>query len=110
MKIAPTAIRDVLIISPRVFKDSRGHFFESYNHAAFAKATGLDVEFVQDNQSHSGRGVLRGLHYQVEQQQGKLVRVAAGSIFDVAVDLRKASPTFGRWVGVELSSAHFLQL
>lgn len=110
MKIQPTAIPDVLIITPRVFKDSRGHFFESYNRAAFAKATRLDVDFVQDNQSHSGRGVLRGLHYQIKQQQGKLVRVAAGTIFDVAVDIRKTSPTFGRWVGVELSGTNFMQM
>ena len=110
MKITRTAIPDVLILEPRVFKDARGHFFESYNHAAFRKATGLDVEFVQDNQSRSGNGVLRGLHYQIQQPQGKLVRVAAGAIFDVAVDLRSASATFGRWVGTELSAGNFRQM
>ena len=110
MKLTRTAIPDVLVLQPRVFKDSRGHFFESYNRKAFAKATGLDVEFVQDNQSLSARGVLRGLHYQIAQPQGKLVRVGAGTIFDVAVDLRRQSPTFGRWVGVELSSINFLQM
>jgi dTDP-4-dehydrorhamnose 3,5-epimerase len=110
MKITPTAIPDVLLIKPRVFEDARGHFFESYNHAAFRKATGLDVEFVQDNQSRSGKGVLRGLHYQIMQPQGKLVRVTAGAIFDVAVDLRSASPTFGRWVGAELSAGNFRQM
>jgi dTDP-4-dehydrorhamnose 3,5-epimerase len=110
MKITPTALPDVLILEPRVFKDTRGHFFESYNHAAFRKATGVDVEFVQDNQSRSAKGVLRGLHYQIEQPQGKLVRVAAGVVFDVAVDLRAASATFGQWVGAELSAANFRQI
>ena len=110
MKLTRTTIPDVLILQPRVFKDSRGHFFESYNRKAFARATGLDVEFVQDNQSLSAKGVLRGLHYQITQPQGKLVRVGAGTIFDVAVDLRRSSPTFGRWVGVELSSVNFLQM
>ncbi len=110
MKLTRTAIPDVLILQPRVFKDSRGHFFESYNRKAFAKATGLDVEFVQDNQSLSAKGVLRGLHYQITQPQGKLVRVSAGTIFDVAVDLRRSSPTFGRWVGAELSNINFLQM
>lgn len=110
MKLTRTAIPDVLIIQPRVFKDSRGHFFESYNRKAFAQATGLDVEFVQDNQSFSAKGVLRGLHYQIAQPQGKLVRVGAGTIFDVAVDLRRSSRTFGRWVGVELSSLNLLQI
>ena len=110
MKISPTAIPDLLVIEPRVFKDARGFFFESYNDAVFRAATRLEVAFVQDNHSHSGKGVLRGLHYQVEQAQGKLVRVAAGAIFDVAVDLRAGSPTFGRWVGVELSAANFRQI
>lgn len=110
MKLTRTAIPDVLILQPRVFKDSRGYFFESYNRKVFAKAAGLDVEFVQDNQSHSAKGVLRGLHYQITQPQGKLVRVGSGTIFDVAVDLRRSSPTFGRWVGVELSSVNFLQM
>lgn len=110
MKISPTAIPDVLVIEPRVFRDARGFFFESYNDALFRKATRLDVEFVQDNHSHSGKGVLRGLHYQIEQPQGKLVRVIAGAIFDVAVDLRSDSAAFGRWVGVELSAANFRQI
>jgi dTDP-4-dehydrorhamnose 3,5-epimerase len=110
MKISPTAIPDVLVLEPLVFRDARGLFFESYNHAAFCKATGLDLEFVQDNHSHSGRDVLRGMHFQVEQAQGKLVRVVSGSIFDVAVDLRAASDTFGRWVGVELSADNFRQI
>jgi dTDP-4-dehydrorhamnose 3,5-epimerase len=110
MKTSPTAIPDVLVIEPRVFKDARGFFFESYNDASFRKATRLDVEFVQDNHSHSGKAVLRGLHYQIEQPQGKLVRVTAGAIFDVAVDLRSGSATFGRWVGVELSAANFRQI
>lgn len=110
MKISSTAIPDVLVLEPRVFKDARGFFFESYNHAAFRQATGLDVEFVQDNHSHSGKGVLRGLHFQIEQPQGKLVRVTAGAIFDVAVDLRSGSATFGRWVGVELSADNFRQI
>jgi dTDP-4-dehydrorhamnose 3,5-epimerase len=110
MKISPTAIPDVLVLEPRVFKDARGFFFESYNHGAFCRATGLDVDFVQDNHSRSGRGVLRGLHFQIEQPQGKLVRTAAGAIFDVAVDLRADSATFGRWVGVELSAENFRQI
>jgi dTDP-4-dehydrorhamnose 3,5-epimerase len=110
MKITRTSIPDVLLIEPRVFNDSRGHFFESYNRAAFAEATGIDTEFVQDNQSRSARGVLRGLHYQIRQPQGKLVRVTSGAIFDVAVDLRSASPTFGRWVGAELSAGNFRQI
>lgn len=103
MQIIPTAIPDVLIIEPKVFGDARGFFFESFNERAFREATGLDVNFVQDNHSRSARGVLRGLHYQVRQPQGKLVRVVRGSVFDVAVDLRRNSATFGRWVGTELS-------
>lgn len=110
MKISPTAIPDVLVLEPRVFKDARGFFFESFNAAVFRDATGLDVEFVQDNHSRSDRGVLRGLHFQIEQPQGKLVRVTAGAIFDVAVDLRSGSATFGRWVGVELSADNFRQI
>jgi dTDP-4-dehydrorhamnose 3,5-epimerase len=110
MKITRTDIPDVLLIEPRVFSDSRGHFFESYNCAAFAEATGLALEFVQDNQSLSAQGVLRGLHYQITQPQGKLVRVTSGAIFDVAVDLRRASPTFGRWVGAELAAGNFRQM
>lgn len=110
MKTTPTAIPDVLIIEPRVFGDARGFFFESYNKKAFAQATGLDVEFVQDNHSRSARGVLRGLHYQIEQPQGKLVRVVRGAVFDVAVDLRTWSATFGQWVGAELSEENQRQM
>lgn len=110
MQAIPTAIPEVLIIEPKVFGDARGFFFESYNARAFAQATGLDVNFVQDNHSRSARGVLRGLHYQLKQAQGKLVRVVRGSVFDVAVDVRKSSPTFGRWVGVELSESNQRQM
>ena len=102
MKVVPTAIPDVFIVEPRVFGDARGFFMESWNARALADA-GIDATFVQDNHSRSRRGVLRGLHYQVAHAQGKLVRVAAGEVFDVAVDLRRSSPTFGRWVGVTLS-------
>lgn len=104
MNVIPTAIPDVLIIEPRVFGDERGFFLESYNRAAFAEKAGLDVDFVQDNHSRSSHGVLRGLHYQIQQPQGKLVRVVSGSVFDVAVDLRRSSPTFGKWVGAELTA------
>ena len=110
MKTTPTAIPDVLIIEPRVFGDARGFFFESFNKKAFAQATGLDVEFVQDNHSRSAQGVLRGLHYQIEQPQGKLVRVVRGAVFDVAVDLRTSSATFGQWVGAELSEENQRQM
>lgn len=110
MKITPTAIADVLIIEPQVFGDSRGFFFESFNQRAFNVATGTDYSFVQDNHSRSARGVLRGLHYQLDQPQGKLVRVARGAVFDVAVDIRPQSPAFGKWVGLELSEANNLQL
>lgn len=110
MQAIPTAIPEVLIIEPKVFGDARGFFFESYNARAFAQATGLDLNFVQDNHSRSARGVLRGLHYQLKQSQGKLVRVARGSVYDVAVDVRKSSPTFGRWVGVELSEDNHRQM
>jgi len=103
MRVIPTAIPDVLIVEPRVFRDARGHFFESWNRRAFA-AAGLDVDFVQDNHSRSTRGVLRGLHYQIRHAQGKLVRVVAGEVYDVAVDLRRGSPTFGRHVAVTLSA------
>ena len=109
MNVLQTAIPGLLILEPKVFGDSRGFFMESYNAKAFQDATGLDVNFVQDNHSRSGKGVLRGLHYQIEQAQGKLVRVVRGSVFDVAVDLRKASPTFGKWVGVELSEENHRQ-
>ena len=102
MKVLPTAIPDVLVVEPRVFGDPRGFFMESWNRRALADA-GLDADFVQDNHSRSRRGVLRGLHYQIRHPQGKLVRVVAGEVFDVAVDLRRSSPTFGRAVGVVLS-------
>ena len=110
MKIIPTAIADVLIIEPRVFGDARGFFFESFNQQAFKNATGLNLDFVQDNHSRSAKGVLRGLHYQIEQPQGKLVRVVRGAVFDVAVDLRKTSATFGQWVGAELSEENKRQM
>ncbi|MES2481197.1 MAG: dTDP-4-dehydrorhamnose 3,5-epimerase [Pseudomonadota bacterium] len=110
MKATPTAIPDVLLIEPRVFADARGHFFESFNARDFEAATGLAPRFVQDNQSRSRRGVLRGLHFQRRRPQGKLVRVVAGVVFDVAVDLRPGSPSFGRWVGLELSAENRRQL
>ena len=110
MNVTPTEIPDVLVLSPRVFADDRGAFFESFNRRAFAEAVGREVEFVQDNQSTSRRHVLRGLHYQEPQPQGKLVRALAGTIYDVAADIRPGSATFGRWVGVELSAANRLQL
>jgi dTDP-4-dehydrorhamnose 3,5-epimerase len=104
MKAIPTAIPDVLVIEPAVFGDARGFFFESWNERAFDALVGRPVRFVQDNHSMSARNVLRGLHYQVRQAQGKLVRVVAGEGYDVAVDLRRSSPTFGRWVGERLSA------
>ncbi|MDE2411804.1 MAG: dTDP-4-dehydrorhamnose 3,5-epimerase [Sphingomonadales bacterium] len=104
MKLTPTALPEVLLIEPRLFGDDRGFFYESWNAATFA-AAGLDLAFVQDNHSRSAQGVLRGLHYQLRQPQGKLVRVVAGRAFDVAVDLRRSSPTFGYWAGAELSAA-----
>ena len=110
MKATPTAIADVLRIEPKVFGDDRGFFFESYNQRAFREATGVELDFVQDNHSKSARGVLRGLHYQIRQAQGKLVRVVAGEVFDVAVDLRRGSKTFGRWVGEVLSADNKRQL
>ena len=110
MKATPLAIPDVVLIEPKVFGDSRGFFYESFNQQAFRAATGVQCDFVQDNHSRSSQGVLRGLHYQVEQAQGKLVRVTRGSVFDVAVDLRRASPTFGQWAGVELSEDNHRQL
>ncbi|KAF1046221.1 dTDP-4-dehydrorhamnose 3,5-epimerase [Xylophilus sp.] len=110
MKIVPTAIPEVVIVEPKVFGDARGFFFESFNQKAFDEATGTSYQFVQDNHSRSARGVLRGLHYQIQQPQGKLVRVARGAVFDVAVDIRRSSPTFGRWVGVELSEDNQRQL
>lgn len=110
MKATPLAIPDVLLIEPTVFGDDRGFFFESYNARRFAEAVGTSVEFVQDNHSRSARGVLRGLHYQIQQPQGKLVRVTAGEVFDVAVDIRKSSPTFGKWVGEILSADNKRQM
>ena len=104
LKAIPTSIPDVIVIEPQVFGDARGFFYESWNRRAFAAVVGRDVQFVQDNHSASARNVLRGLHYQVRQPQGKLVRVVAGEVFDVAVDLRRGSATFGRWVGERLSA------
>ena len=110
MKVTPTKIPDVLIIEPKVFGDERGFFFESFNKKAFAEATGVTAEFVQDNHSKSAQGVLRGLHYQIQQPQGKLVRVVRGEVLDVAVDIRKSSDTFGQWEGVILSAENKRQL
>lgn len=110
MKVTPTAIPDVLMLEPKVFGDTRGFFMESFNQKAFDEAIGKHVDFVQDNHSRSTRGVLRGLHYQIQQPQGKLVRCVRGAVFDVAVDLRKSSPTFSRWVGYELSEENKCQL
>ena len=110
MKVTPTAIPEVLLIEPRVLADARGFLFESFNQRAFAQAIGLRLDFVQDNHSRSAQGVLRGLHYQIEQPQGKWVRVVRGRVFDVAVDLRRSSPTFARWQGVELSEDNHRQL
>lgn len=104
MNVIKTDIPDVMIIEPKVFGDERGFFMESFNAAAFAEATGVTTPFVQDNHSRSAKGVLRGLHYQLQQAQGKLLRVVRGTIFDVAVDIRKSSPTFGKWVGAELTA------
>ncbi len=106
MKIIQTEIPDVLVISPQVFGDERGFFYESYNEKALLKKAGIVGQFVQDNHSRSAKNVLRGLHYQIQQPQGKLVRVVVGEVFDVAVDLRKSSKTFGQWVGVYLSAEH----
>ena len=103
MKVTRTEIPDVLLLEPKAFGDARGFFLESYNQKVFREVTGLDVQFVQDNHSRSAQGVLRGLHYQLKQPQGKLVRVVRGAVFDVAVDVRKSSATFGKWVGAELS-------
>ena len=110
MQAIKTELPGVIILEPRVFGDQRGFFFESFNARDFADATGLQCAFVQDNHSRSAKGVLRGLHYQVQQTQGKLVRVTAGEVYDVAVDLRRSSPTFGRWVGVHLSAENNRQL
>ena len=110
MKVTPTRIPDVLILEPQVFGDSRGFFYESFNGNTFAQATGLDVAFVQDNHSRSAQGVLRGLHYQIQNPQGKLVRCTRGAVFDVAVDIRRTSTTFGQWVGMELSEDNHRQM
>ncbi len=108
--VIPTRLPEVLILEPKVFGDARGFFFESFNARDFAQCTGLDVSFVQDNHSKSAKGVLRGLHYQIEHPQGKLVRVTQGAVFDVAVDLRRSSPNFGKWEGVLLSENNKRQL
>ena len=110
MKVLDTTIPDVKIIEPKVFGDTRGFFYESFNRKTFRDHTGLDLDFVQDNHSKSAKGVLRGLHYQIEQAQGKLVRVVSGKVFDVAVDIRKPSSSFGRWVGETLSAKNARQL
>ena len=110
MKVTATAIADVLLLEPKIFGDDRGFFFESFNARVFAQATGLNVTFVQDNHSKSARHVLRGLHYQTQQAQGKLVRVVAGEVFDVVVDVRPESPTYGKWVGEILSAQNQRQM
>jgi dTDP-4-dehydrorhamnose 3,5-epimerase len=110
MNVVPTEIPEVLIIEPKVFEDDRGFFFESFNQRTFAEKTGVEADFVQDNHSRSSQNVLRGLHYQIQQPQGKLVRVVAGAVFDVAVDIRKSAPTFGKWVGCLLSAENKRQL
>ena len=110
MKVTRLAIPDVVLIEPKVFGDARGFFFESFNQKAFNDATGTNHQFVQDNHSRSAQGVLRGLHYQIQQPQGKLVRVVRGAVIDVAVDIRKSSPTFGQWVAEELSEDNHRQL
>ena len=110
MQATRLSIPDVVLLEPKVFGDARGFFFESFNQKAFNAATGTDHQFVQDNHSRSTKGVLRGLHYQSQQPQGKLVRVVQGAVFDVAVDIRRSSPTFGQWVGVELSADNHRQL
>ena len=108
--VKKTALNDVLIIKPKFYKDNRGLFYESYNEKNFHKLTNLKIKFVQDNHSISKKGVLRGLHYQIKKPQGKLIRVTKGSVFDVCVDLRKQSPTFGKWVGFEINDKNKLQL
>ncbi|HSD38479.1 MAG TPA: dTDP-4-dehydrorhamnose 3,5-epimerase [Rhodocyclaceae bacterium] len=109
MNVITTSIKDLLILEPKVFGDARGFFMESFNAKTFREKTSLDVNFVQDNHSRSGRGVLRGLHYQIQNPQGKLVRVTQGLVLDVAVDMRKSSPTFGQWEAVELSGENHRQ-
>lgn len=110
MKVTKTSIEDVLILEPKIFGDARGFFMESFNQKAFDEVVGRHTNFVQDNHSRSARGVLRGLHYQIQQPQAKLVRCTRGSVFDVAVDIRRASPSFGKWVGVVLSEENHRQL
>ena len=110
MNVIQTPLEGLLVLEPRVFGDDRGFFFESFNARRFAELTGVTAEFVQDNHSRSSRGVLRGLHYQIQQAQGKLVRATAGAVFDVAVDIRKSSPTFGQWYGIELSAENKRQM
>ena len=110
LHVTATAIPDLWVLEPQVFGDARGFFFESFNQQEFSRATGLNLNFVQDNHSRSAKGVLRGLHYQVQQPQGKLVRVVRGAVFDVAVDIRKNSKTFGQWVGMELSEDNHKQM
>jgi dTDP-4-dehydrorhamnose 3,5-epimerase len=110
MKLQSTALADVYLLEPQIFRDQRGFFLESFNQASFFREIGKDVAFVQDNHSGSSQGVLRGLHYQIQHAQGKLVRVVSGAIFDVAVDIRRHSPTFGQWVGYTLSADNFRQL
>jgi len=110
MKVAATAIPDVLLLEPTIYEDERGFFFESFNQKRFADATGLNIRFVQDNHSRSVKRVLRGLHYQIRRPQGKLLRVTAGEVFDVAVDLRRSSPTFGKFAGIVLSAENKKQL
>lgn len=110
MKVTPTALPEVLILEPKVFGDERGFFMESWNQRTFGESIGVDAAFVQDNHSRSAKGVLRGIHYQVVKPQGKLVRVVSGAVLDVAVDLRRSSPRFGKWVGVELSEENKRQL
>lgn len=110
MNVIASDLPEVLIIEPKVFGDARGFFYESFNAKAFAQATGVSAEFVQDNHSRSQKGVLRGLHYQIENAQGKLVRVTAGEVLDIAVDIRRSSKTFGQWVGVRLSAENHRQL
>jgi dTDP-4-dehydrorhamnose 3,5-epimerase len=110
LKLTPTSIPDVLVFEPDVYGDDRGFFYESFNQKTFASLTGLEVNFVQDNHSKSQQGVLRGLHYQIEAPQGKLVRVVKGEVFDVVVDLRQSSPSFGQWEGITLSAQNFKQV
>lgn len=110
MNVVTTPLAGLLVLEPRVFGDDRGYFFESYNARLFSELTGVTTPFVQDNHSRSAKGVLRGLHYQIQQPQGKLVRVTEGAVFDVVVDLRKSSPTFGQWYGVELSAENKRQV